>query len=53
MMKRAAAKAGINEAVSSHWLRHARTVRMPSTAAPHCPRCRRDWATATSPPRTL
>ena len=23
MVKRAAAKAGINEAVSSHWLRHA------------------------------
>ena len=29
----------------------APAARMPSTAAPHCPRCRRRLATATSPPR--
>jgi Phage integrase family len=50
MVKRAARKAGINEAVSPHWLRHA-LAGMPLTAAPLCPRCSRRWATATSPPR--
>ena len=48
MVKRTARKAVISEAVSPHWLRQRR---MPSTAAPHCPRCRRRLATATSPPR--
>jgi hypothetical protein len=44
MVKRTARKAGINEAVSPHWLRHAHGSPMPSTAAPLCPRCSRRWA---------
>jgi hypothetical protein len=49
MVKRAAAKAGINEAVSSHWLRHAHGSHAVDRGA-SLPEVQ---ATATSPPRRV
>jgi integrase/recombinase XerD len=40
LVKRAAARAGLEAPVSPHWLRHAPRA-TPSTAAPRCPRCSR------------
>jgi site-specific recombinase XerD len=47
LVKRAAARAGLEAPVSPHWLRHAPRA-TPSTAAPRCPRCSRRQGTATS-----
>lgn len=49
MVKRTARKAGINEAVSLHWLRHAHGSHAVDRGA-SLPEVQSAWATATSPP---